>query len=142
MEKGCKMTIIHLSCVFKKLCAKIVNPTIMVELKNDVGVTLVLLEKEFPPFFDTMTHLLVYLVEELEICGPIHMCWMYHVECYMKILKECVRNKVRPKGSMVEGYTIEEALRFCTKYLQDFIATKRRVRDEKKTNVWLMRWLK
>ncbi len=49
----------------------------------------------------------------------------------MKTLKECVRNKVRPKGSMVEGYTIEEALRFCTKYLQDFIAKKRRVRDEK-----------
>ncbi len=79
MAKGCKMTIIHLSCVFKKLCAKIVNPTIMVELKNDVGVTLVLLEKEFPPFFDTMTHLLVYLVEELEICGPIHRRYMWNV---------------------------------------------------------------
>jgi hypothetical protein len=60
----------------------------------------------------------------------------------MKTLKEYARNKVRPKGSMVEGYAIEETLRFCTKYLQDFMPTKRRVWDEKKTNVWLTRWLK
>jgi hypothetical protein len=73
MAKGYKMTIISLSCVFKKLCAKIVDPTTMVELKNDVVVTLILLEKEFPPFFNTMTHLLVHLVEELEICGLLHM---------------------------------------------------------------------
>ncbi len=33
---------------------------------------------------------------------------------------------------MAEGYAIEEALGFCTKYLQDFIVTKRRVWDEKK----------
>jgi hypothetical protein len=32
--------------------------------KNDVAITLVLLEKEFPPyFFDIVTHLLVHLVE-------------------------------------------------------------------------------
>ncbi len=37
------------------------------ELKNEVVVTLVLLERKFPPsFFDIMTHLLVHLVEELE----------------------------------------------------------------------------
>jgi hypothetical protein len=60
------------SCV-KKPFAKIVDPTTMVELKNDVVVTLILLEKEFPPFFNTMTHLLVHLVEELEICGLLHM---------------------------------------------------------------------
>ncbi len=73
------MTIIHLSRVLKKLCAKIVDPTTMVELKNDVAITLVLLEKEFPPFFDTMTHLLVHSVEELEICGQVHRCYLWNV---------------------------------------------------------------
>jgi hypothetical protein len=52
------------------------------------------------------------------------MPWMYPMEHYMKTLKGYVRNKVRPEGSMVEGYAIEEALRFCTNYLQDFMATK------------------
>jgi hypothetical protein len=42
-----------------------------------------------------------------------------------------VRKKARPESSMVKGHTIEEALSFCTKYLQDFIATKQRVWDGK-----------
>ncbi len=32
---------------------------------------------------------------------------------------------------MAEGYAIEEALGFCTKYLQDFTTTKQKVWDEK-----------
>ncbi len=71
MAKGCRMAIICLNHVCKKLYAKIVDPTTMAELKNDVAITLVLLEKEFPPFFDIMIHILVHLVDEFEICGPI-----------------------------------------------------------------------
>jgi hypothetical protein len=51
-------------------------------------MTIVLLEQQFPPsFFDIMTHLLVHLVKELKICGPIHTRWIYLVEHYMKTLK-------------------------------------------------------
>jgi hypothetical protein len=47
----------------------------MDDFKHDVIVALALLEKEFPHFFfDTLTHILVHLVEELEICGPMHAC--------------------------------------------------------------------
>jgi hypothetical protein len=42
-----------------------------------------------------------------------------------------VRNKVKFEGSIAEGYTIKEALGFCTKYLQNFTSTKRRLWDEK-----------
>ncbi len=118
MAKSCKLAIIHLFCVFKKLCAKILNPTTMGELKKDVAFTLILLEQKFPPsFFDIMTHLLFHLVEELEICGLVHACWMYPIECYMKTLKGYVWNKVRLEGNMVEGYALEEALGFCIEYL-------------------------
>jgi hypothetical protein len=85
MEKGCRMAIIHLSRVFKKLHAKIVDPRTMDDLKHDVIVTL----EKIPPFFDTMMNLLVHLVEELEICGLMHTCWMYHVEHYMDIERLC-----------------------------------------------------
>jgi hypothetical protein len=45
----------------------------MGELKNEAIMTLVLLKREFPlSFFDIITHLLVHLVEELELCEPIH----------------------------------------------------------------------
>jgi hypothetical protein len=39
---------------------------------------------------------------------------MYLVEHYMKTLKVYVRNKGRPKGNTVEGYTIKETLGFYT----------------------------
>lgn len=92
MAKGCIMVINYLNHMFEKLCAKIVDPKKMFDFKSDVIVTLLLLEKEFPPFF--------WYHEELEICGPIHTCWMYLVERYMKTLKGYARNKARLEGSM------------------------------------------
>jgi hypothetical protein len=88
MSKGCQMSIIHLCHVFKKLCVKIVDLAIMGELKKEVVICLVLLEQEFPPsFFDIMTHLLIHLVEELELCGLVHLHWMYPIERYLETLK-------------------------------------------------------
>jgi hypothetical protein len=43
MSKGCRMSIIRLCHVFKKLCVKIVDPTTMGELKKEVAICLVLL---------------------------------------------------------------------------------------------------
>ncbi len=43
MSKGCRITLICLCHVFKKLCAKILDPTTMGELKKDVAMTIVLL---------------------------------------------------------------------------------------------------
>jgi hypothetical protein len=81
MSKGCQMSIICLCHVFKKLCVKIVDPTTMGELKKEVAICIVILEQEFPPyFFDIMTRLLVHMVEELELCGPVHVRWMYPIE--------------------------------------------------------------
>ncbi len=57
---------------------------------------------------------------------------MYHVERYLKTLKGYVQNKRRPKGSMVEGYALEEALGFYIKYLVDFTTMWCRVWDDKK----------
>jgi hypothetical protein len=44
MSKGCRIAIICLCHVFKKLCAKILDPTTMGEFKKDVAMTLMLLE--------------------------------------------------------------------------------------------------
>jgi hypothetical protein len=109
---------------FYKTCAKIVNPTTIEELKEEVAMTLTLFKQEFPPsFFDIIMHFLVHLVEELEICSLVHTRWTYPIEHYLKTLKGYICNKARPKGSMAEGYAFEEALGFCTEYLQDFTTT-------------------
>jgi hypothetical protein len=60
-------------------------------LFKDCVEILSLLEKEMPPsFFDIMVHLTIHLVEELFICGPVHVRWMYPYERYYKTLKSFV----------------------------------------------------
>jgi hypothetical protein len=89
--------IIRLSRIFKKICSKIVNISEREALFQETVETLCLLEKEMPPsFFDIMVHLTIHLVEELYICGPVHVRWMYPYERYFKALKGFVRNLAKP----------------------------------------------
>jgi hypothetical protein len=72
----------------------------------------------FPPsFFDIMVHLIVHLVREIKMCGPVFLRFMYPFERYMGILKHYVRNRSRPEGSIVEGYATEEVVEFCVDYI-------------------------
>ncbi|GKB78281.1 hypothetical protein Tco_0945176 [Tanacetum coccineum] len=48
---------------------------------------------------------------------------MYPFERYMKKLKNYVRNKAKPEGSIAEGYVAEEALTFSSHYFRD-VTTK------------------
>jgi len=73
-----------------------------------------------------MIHLVVHLVAQIEALGPMYLqeLWMY--ERFMSILNGYVSNHAHPKGSMIEAYTIEEAIEsegpFCNKCLKDQIA--------------------
>ena len=103
----------------------------MNDLREDTAITLCMIEKEFPPaFFDVMTHFLVHLVEELDICGPVHVRWMYPMKI-IKILKVYVQNRVRPEASMAKGYARDEEFGFCIEYIQSYTVTSRRVWDDK-----------
>jgi hypothetical protein len=102
------------------------------ELMNNVVIEMYMLEKEFSQgFFDIMTHLTVHLVEELFICGPMQCRWMYPMERYMKTLKDNVRTKARPEGSMAEGFAMDDTLGFYIEYMMRFTPTSRRVWDSK-----------
>ena len=122
--------IMHLSFIFKKICAKIIDHELMDSMNEEVAVVLCLLEREFPPsFFDNMTHLLVHLVEELFLCGPVHNRWMYPLERYMKYMKSYVRNKARPEGCMATGIAMETGLGLSTEYILECQSTAQRVWD-------------
>ena len=80
--------------------------------------TLCDLEMYFPPsFFDIMVHLIVHIVREIKMCGPVFLRSMYPFERFMGILKSYVRNRSRPEGSIVEGYATEEVIEFCLDYM-------------------------
>jgi hypothetical protein len=85
-----------------------------------------MLERWFPPsFFDIMTHLVVNLVDEVELCGPVYARWCYGIERYIYVLKKYVRNKSRPEGSMATGYMYSEALGFLAEHMALYLGSGR-----------------
>ncbi|KAL6276900.1 hypothetical protein ACE6H2_020501 [Prunus campanulata] len=120
LEKPARYAITRLCFFFNATCAKTVDVSKLDKLEEDVVVTLCLLEKYFPPsFFDIMVHLVVHLVREVRLCGPVYFRWMYPFERYMKVLKGYVQNRTRPEGCIAERYIAEEAVEFCTEHLSD-----------------------
>ena len=72
----------------------------------------------FPPtYIDISVHLLIYLVDQIRALGPMYLHQMFPFERLIKVFIRYVKNKFRPEGSMVEGWTTEEAIEFCTYYL-------------------------
>ena len=74
----------------------------------------------FPPsFFNIMTHLLVHIVKEINILGPVFLHNMFPFERYMSVLKKFVRNRSRPEGCIAKGYGTEEVIEFCVDFIDD-----------------------
>ena len=110
-----------------KLCAflnaisqKAINPLDLATLQNDVVQCLVSFELVFPPsFFDIMTHLLVHLVKEIHILGPVFLHNMFPFERFMGVLKKYVHQRARPDGSIANSYETEEVIEFCVDFIPD-----------------------
>ncbi|KAI5340561.1 hypothetical protein L3X38_019835 [Prunus dulcis] len=117
LEKPARYAITRLCFFFNAICAKTVDVSKLDKLEEDVVVTLCLLEKYFPPsFFDIMVHLVVHLVREVRLCGPVYFRWMYPFERYMKVLKGYVQNRTRPEGCIAERQKmgVSKPLSGCT----------------------------
>ena len=97
---------------------KITDESTLEQLQRDIAETLVRLEMHFPPtYFDISLHLLIHLVDQIRALGPMYLHQMFPFERLMKVFRRYVRNRFRPEGDMVEGWSIEEAIEFCTYYL-------------------------
>ena len=89
--KHVRLVIVRLCFFFNAICKMTVGSSQLKGMQEDVVVTLCLLEKYVPPsFFTIMVHLVVHLIREIELCGPVHLRWMYPFERYMKVLKNYV----------------------------------------------------
>jgi hypothetical protein len=105
---------------FRDLCSRILNKDVLAEMKKEIPIFLVKLEKIFPPaFFDVMVHLAVHLPDEALLRGPVQYGWMYPIERRLYTLKRYVRNRARLEGSIAEAYIADECLTFCSKYMDD-----------------------
>jgi hypothetical protein len=74
-------------------------------------------------FFNAQEHFLIHQVEEIKMCGPIHIRSMWMVESHLKSLKDFFRQRACPEGSMVEGYMVYRYLVYISLYIPK-LATK------------------
>ena len=94
-----RLTIVKLCAFLNVVSQKIIDPENLIKLQNDVVQCIVGFELIFPPsLFNIMTHLLVHLVKEIDILGPVFLHNMFPFERFMGVLKKCVRNRAHPEG--------------------------------------------
>ncbi|KAK9078277.1 hypothetical protein SSX86_002334 [Deinandra increscens subsp. villosa] len=119
LPENIRHTITKLCLFFNMIHSKVIDPEALDEWQTKIIETLCELEMYFPPsFFDVMVHLVIHIIREIKACGPVFLRYMYPFERFMGFLKGYVRNRNRPEGSIVEGYTTEEVTEFCTGYLK------------------------
>ena len=76
-------------------------------------------EKELPTsFMDLQIHLLIHLVDEVELVRVVSCQWMFFLERYMKKLKGFVRKRSKTEGSMVEGYISYDTFYYANEYIK------------------------
>src|SRR3954469_16108230 len=85
LPKNIRVPIMKLYAFLNAISQKVINPDILPRLQKDMVQCLVSFELVFPPyFFNIMTHLLVHLVEEIAILGPIFLHNMFSFERFMR----------------------------------------------------------
>ncbi|MCO5612632.1 hypothetical protein L7F22_066901 [Adiantum nelumboides] len=104
---------------FSWFTSKEIDKGLIPQKKRECIELLCLMEKELPTsFFDIQVHLLIHLVDEIELAGVVSARWMFWAERFMGVLKGYVRQKARPEGSMAEGWMLEECMYYVCEYLE------------------------
>jgi hypothetical protein len=120
LPKNVRLHIVKLCAFLNAISQKVINLESLPRLQKDVVQCLVSFELLFPSsFFNIMTHLLVHLVEEITILGPVFLHSMFPFERFMGVLKKYVHNRARSEGSISKGYGTEEVIEFCVDFIPD-----------------------
>lgn len=78
--------------VLRSICAKYIGRAELSDLKIRTVEVLCRMEMGFfISFMISNVYVVVYLVDELELCGSVFYKWMFYVERYMKVMKTMIR---------------------------------------------------
>ena len=112
---GSLFRVITLSANLDVSGIKVIDPRQLNDLENQVAIVLCQMKMYFrPSFFDITVHLIVHLVREIQLCGPVFLRWMCPIEQYMRVLKGYTKNQYWQEVSIVERYVAEESIEFCS----------------------------
>ncbi|GJY67940.1 putative transposase-associated domain-containing protein [Tanacetum coccineum] len=116
--------ITDLCTFFRAICSKVLHIEDLKKLRESIVVTICKLEKVFPPgFFDSMEHLVIHLVNEAILGGPVQYRWMYIYEKKLSSLKRTIRNKSKVEGSIFDSNLVHELSTQYSLYLDLTIET-------------------
>jgi hypothetical protein len=113
-----KVLITRLCYFFNTVSHKMICRKELDDLKSYMIETMCMLEMYFSPFFDMQEHLMIHLVDQILTLGPLYLHSMFPYEQFLIVLKAYVQNCAHPKGSIMEGYTTEEVVKYCTDYVK------------------------
>jgi hypothetical protein len=118
LTENVRLAIVKLCAFLNAISQKVIDPEILPRLQNDLVQCLVSFELVFPAsFFNIMMHVLVHLVDEIAILGPVFLHNMFPFERFMGVLKKYVHTRARPEGSISKGHQTEEVIEFCVDFI-------------------------
>jgi hypothetical protein len=83
-------------------------------MQRESAIVPTLLEMHMPTsFFDSQVQLLIHLVQEVGLAGPLKNRYMFFIERFLKTLKGFVKQRVHPKGNTMERYLVQEVMNKC-----------------------------
>ena len=104
LPENVRLAIVKLCAFLNEISQKVISPEKLIQLQNDVVQCLVSFEMVFPPsFINIMTHLLVHIVKEINILGPVFLHNMFPFERYMAVLKKYVHNRSQTRRMYRQG---------------------------------------
>jgi hypothetical protein len=114
------LALLELSYFFRQLCAKALSRTVVADLERLAPMLLCKLEKIFPPgFFNPMQHLILHLLYDARMGGPMQGRWCYPIERCLKTIRKKCRNKCKIEAFIGQAYILEEVSNFTTTYYGD-----------------------
>ena len=95
---------------------------------QEIAKIVCMFEKELPmSFMDLLVHLLIHLLDEVELARVVSCHWMFFLERYMKELKGFFQQMTNLEGSMVERYISYESFYYASEYIKKIDDTPRAV---------------
>ena len=67
--------------------------------------------------FNAQEHYLIHQIEDIELCGLVHIRSMRMVERHLNSLKDFIRQIEHPKGSIVQGYMVYQSMVYISQYI-------------------------
>ena len=85
------------------MSSKAIDPTMLDDVCIMAVEVVCLVEETFPrTILTSQLHLIMHLVDKITLCSTVHAHWMFFLKCFMKTLKDFVRQSAISEGNVAK----------------------------------------